>query len=156
MRLIGPNCLGLISPANRVVLTSSPALDIDRLIVGEIGLVSQSGALMATIFDRANDLGIGFAHCVSVGNQADLEAGDFIEYYIEDERTRDLQLHRGDQGPGARGRAGRAGAGGGQALADGQGRAAPPPGSAPPSRTRPAWPGVTPSSRRSRATTASC
>src|SRR5262249_37146471 len=46
MRLLGPNCLGLISPANGVVLTSSPALDVDRTIVGAIGLVSQSGALM--------------------------------------------------------------------------------------------------------------
>ncbi|MFN8517320.1 MAG: acetate--CoA ligase family protein [Chloroflexia bacterium] len=88
MRLIGPNCLGLISPVNQAVLTTSPALDIDRLRVGQIGFTSQSGALMATIFDRANDLGIGFSHCVSVGNQADLAAEDFVDYFITDPRTR--------------------------------------------------------------------
>jgi acetyl-CoA synthetase (ADP-forming) len=87
MRLIGPNCLGIISPANRVVLCSSPALDIDSLPVGPIGFISQSGALMATIFDRALEMGVGFSHCVSVGNQADLELCDFVEYLIEDPRT---------------------------------------------------------------------
>jgi len=87
MRLIGPNCLGVISPANHVVLCSSPALDVDSLPVGRIGLVSQSGALMATIFDRAQAVGVGFSHCVSVGNQADLEMADFVEYLIEDART---------------------------------------------------------------------
>lgn len=88
MRLIGPNCLGIISPANRVVLCSSPALDVETLPVGPIGFVSQSGALMATIFDRALEMGVGFSHCVSVGNQADLELCDFVEYLIEDPRTR--------------------------------------------------------------------
>lgn len=87
MRLIGPNCLGVISPANRVVLCSSPALDVERLIESPIGFVSQSGALMATIFDRAHGQGIGFSHCVSVGNQADLELCDFVEYLIDDDRT---------------------------------------------------------------------
>ena len=88
MRLIGPNCLGVISPANRVVLCSSPALEIDELRVDPIGFVSQSGALMATLFDRAASRGIGFTHCVSVGNQADLEICDFVEYFLEDSRTR--------------------------------------------------------------------
>src|SRR3990170_5544425 len=86
MRLLGPNCLGVISPANNVVLCSSPALEIDRLIESPIGLVSQSGALMATLFDASYDLGIGFSHCVSVGNQADLELSDFLEFLVEDAR----------------------------------------------------------------------
>jgi acyl-CoA synthetase (NDP forming) len=87
MRLIGPNCLGMISPANRVVLCSSPALEPEALPVSPIGFVSQSGALMATVFDRARDRGIGFTHCISVGNQADLELCDFVEYFLDDERT---------------------------------------------------------------------
>jgi acetyl-CoA synthetase (ADP-forming) len=87
MRLIGPNCLGMISPANRVALCSSPALEIDKLPVDPIGFASQSGALMATLFDRAASRGIGFTHCISVGNQADLEVCDFAEYFIEDSRT---------------------------------------------------------------------
>ncbi len=87
MRLIGPNCLGVISPANRVILCSSPALDVDTLPVGRIGFVSQSGALMATIFDRAMAVGVGFSHCISVGNQADLELADFVDYLIDDPHT---------------------------------------------------------------------
>jgi acyl-CoA synthetase (NDP forming) len=87
MRLMGPNCLGLISPANRVVLCSSPALDVEALIEAPIGFISQSGALMGTLFDRAHGMGIGFSHCVSVGNQADLEANDFVEFLIEDDHT---------------------------------------------------------------------
>ena len=87
MRLIGPNCLGIISPANKLVLCSSPALDVDALIEAPIGMVSQSGALMATLFDRAWDRGIGFSHCISVGNQADLELCDFVEFMIDDPRT---------------------------------------------------------------------
>lgn len=87
MRLIGPNCLGVISPANRVVLCSSPALEVDALGSDPIGFASQSGALMATVFDRAGARGIGFSHCISVGNQADLEICDFAEYFLEDART---------------------------------------------------------------------
>ncbi len=88
MRLIGPNCLGLISPANQLVLCSSPALDTDVLPVGSIGFASQSGAMMATVFDRARGRGVGFSHCVSVGNQADLELCDFVEYFLDDDRTK--------------------------------------------------------------------
>jgi len=87
MRLIGPNCLGLISPANKLVLCSSPAVNVPNLIEAPIGFISQSGALMGTLFDRSYGMGIGFSHCVSVGNQADLELCDFIEFLIEDERT---------------------------------------------------------------------
>ena len=87
MRLIGPNCLGVISPANHVVLCSSPALEVDTLRVDPIGFASQSGALMATVFDRAGSRGIGFSHCISVGNQADLEICDFVQYFLEDTRT---------------------------------------------------------------------
>lgn len=87
MRLIGPNCLGLISPANKLVLCSSPALNVDHLIEAPIGFITQSGALMGTLFDRSHGMGIGFSHCVSVGNQADLELTDFIEFLIEDDKT---------------------------------------------------------------------
>ncbi|WP_298012351.1 acetate--CoA ligase family protein [uncultured Castellaniella sp.] len=88
MRLIGPNCLGLVSPANRLVMCSSPAMDVDRLIESPIGFISQSGALMATLFDRMHAQGVGFSHCISVGNQADLELCDFVEMLIHDPRTR--------------------------------------------------------------------
>ncbi|MGB6008209.1 acetate--CoA ligase family protein [Castellaniella sp.] len=88
MRLIGPNCLGLVSPANQLVMCSSPAMNVDQLIESPIGFISQSGALMATLFDRMHAQGVGFSHCISVGNQADLELCDFVEMLIHDARTR--------------------------------------------------------------------
>lgn len=87
MRLIGPNCLGIISPASRLTLCASPALFVDSLPRGPIGMVSQSGALMATIFDRAQTRGIGFSHCFSIGNQADLDLADFLDFLVEDADT---------------------------------------------------------------------
>ncbi len=88
MRIIGPNCLGLISPANNLVLCASPALFVPQLPQGALGLVSQSGAVMATIFDRAMARGVGFSHCFSIGNQADMELCDFVDFLIADPRTR--------------------------------------------------------------------
>jgi len=87
MRLIGPNCLGFINPHLNLPLTASIALATDPMPRGPIGLVSQSGSLMASVISHAQDLGTGFSVCVTVGNQADLEICDFIEYLIEDPRT---------------------------------------------------------------------
>lgn len=87
MRIIGPNCMGFINPAHHLTLCSSVVLDAERLLVGKIGLASQSGALMVSMFDRAYGDGIGFSACVSMGNQSDLELCDFIEYMIDDPAT---------------------------------------------------------------------
>ena len=87
MRLLGPNCLGLISPANHLVLCASPALYVDRLPRGRIGMISQSGALMTTLFDRAQTRGVGFSHCFSIGNQADLDLCDFLDFLADDAAT---------------------------------------------------------------------
>ena len=87
LRIIGPNCMGLINPGWHLALCSSVVLDTDRLLTGRIGLVSQSGALMASLYDRAAGEAIGFSACVSLGNQSDLEICDFIEYFIDDPAT---------------------------------------------------------------------
>lgn len=87
MRLIGPNCLGVISAERGVVLCSSPILNRDSLPKHPIGFVSQSGALMTTLFDRAWTMGFGFTHGFSVGNQADLEICDFIDFLVDDQAT---------------------------------------------------------------------
>ena len=87
MRIVGPNCMGLINPLAQLALCSSIVLDTERLLTGRIGLVSQSGALMVSLFDRAAGEGIGFSACISLGNQSDLEICDFIEYFAEDPGT---------------------------------------------------------------------
>ena len=93
MRIVGPNCMGLIVPHHRMALCSSVVLDTDTLRDGSISLVSQSGALMVSIFDRASSDGIGFRTCVSLGNQSDLELCDFIEYLVGDAGTKAICLY---------------------------------------------------------------
>ncbi|MCK6449432.1 MAG: acetate--CoA ligase family protein [Alphaproteobacteria bacterium] len=93
MRIVGPNCMGLISPFAKMALTSSLVLEIDRIQTGHVGLVSQSGALMVSIFNRAHDAGIGFSLCVSLGNQSDLEICDFIDYLVGDDRTKAICVY---------------------------------------------------------------
>ncbi|HEV2546762.1 MAG TPA: acetate--CoA ligase family protein [Stellaceae bacterium] len=93
MRLVGPNCLGLINLRNGMALTSARVLDVEKIIPGHIGLVSQSGALMLSVYNRAHDQGIGFSQLVSVGNQADLEVCDFFEHMIADPMTKAICLH---------------------------------------------------------------
>jgi len=88
MRVLGPNCLGVILPHHDIAVTSSFAV-VGRpsLAKGAIGLVSQSGALMAAMYGVAESIGAGFSACISVGNQADLELCDFVERLLEDDRT---------------------------------------------------------------------
>jgi len=94
MRLVGPNCLGLINAHHHAALSPSLALGtMTHLPAGRIGLVSQSGALMGSLLIRGFDIGAGFSTCVSVGNQADLELCDFFEYLIDDSATRVIGLY---------------------------------------------------------------
>lgn len=87
MRLIGPNCIGIISPENEFVLCPTPVLLERPALRGKIGLVSQSGAIMGTMVDRATSSNIGFSHCISVGNQADLDLCDFVDFLLDDAAT---------------------------------------------------------------------
>jgi acetyl-CoA synthetase (ADP-forming) len=92
-RLVGPNCMGLIVPHHKLALCSSVVLDTDRLADGVIGLVSQSGALMVSIFDRAAADGIGFRYGVSLGNQVDLEICDFLDHMVAEPQTEALCVY---------------------------------------------------------------
>jgi acetyl-CoA synthetase (ADP-forming) len=93
MRLVGPNCLGLINLRNGMALTSARVLDVEKIIPGHIGLLSQSGALMLSVYNRAHDQGIGFSQLVSAGNQADLDICDFFEHMIDDPASTVICLH---------------------------------------------------------------
>ncbi len=93
MRIVGPNCMGFLNPAWNLALCSSVVLDVEKFLIGHVGFISQSGALMVSIFDRAYGDGIGFSACVSLGNQSDLEICDFLDYMIEDPETRAICLY---------------------------------------------------------------
>lgn len=83
MRFIGPNCLGLIAPGQRL----NASFGGDLPASGSIGYLSQSGALLAAILDKANASGIGFSKLVSIGNKADVDELDLIVAMGEDPET---------------------------------------------------------------------
>jgi acyl-CoA synthetase (NDP forming) len=87
MRICGPNSAGLVNVLEHVALTPVVALELDQLTPGRIGFVSQSGGLMGSLLTRAEARGIGFSYLVSTGNEADLDASDYIEFMLEDSHT---------------------------------------------------------------------
>lgn len=88
MRLVGPNCMGMIVPAARMALSSTPTLRYsDRMPEGRVAFISQSGAMMGTAYLQAYDHGVGLSGMVSIGNQADLELCDFLEGFIDHDGT---------------------------------------------------------------------
>jgi len=89
MRVIGPNCLGIIVPG--INLNASFAAGMPR--PGNIAFISQSGALCTSVLDWAMEGKIGFSQFVSIGNSIDVEFGDLIDYFGEDEHTKCIILY---------------------------------------------------------------
>jgi acetyltransferase len=89
MRILGPNCLGIIAPGRR--LNASFAADMPA--AGQIAFLSQSGALCTSVLDWAIEEKIGFSALVSVGNVLDVDFADLIDYFGEDERTKSIILY---------------------------------------------------------------
>ncbi len=89
MSICGPNCIGIINFNNRIALSFSQLLEIDNLIPGNIGFISQSGALGGSLVNRAMDNNIGLSYFISSGNEADLEVSDYIKHLVlHDENTK--------------------------------------------------------------------
>jgi acetyltransferase len=89
MRILGPNCLGLISPANKLNISFASAMPKS----GNIAFISQSGALCTSVLDWALEGKIGFSHVISIGNSMDVDFGDLIDYLGEDETTKSIILY---------------------------------------------------------------
>ena len=91
MRLVGPNCSG--------VLNTSPAVSLNASVIptlplpGKIGFLSQSGSLGAAILDLARAQGTGFSSFVSSGNNADISGTDLIQYWEADPETNLVMLY---------------------------------------------------------------
>ncbi len=84
IRVIGPNCLGVIVPGNKLNASFGGELPA----TGTIGYLSQSGALLAAILDMANAHGVGFSKLISIGNKADINELDVIKALAGDTETR--------------------------------------------------------------------
>jgi acetyl coenzyme A synthetase (ADP forming)-like protein len=91
MRLIGPNCLGVVNTDPDVRLDASFAPTAPP--AGGVGLLSQSGGVGIALLEQARALGVGLSAFVSVGNKADLSGNDFLEWCEQDERTRAILLY---------------------------------------------------------------
>ena len=91
MRLIGPNCMGIVNAHPEVRLNGQFASY--RPNPGKIGVLSQSGALGVVIIEYANRLGLGMSTFVSVGNKADISSNDLIQYWEDDENTNLILLY---------------------------------------------------------------
>jgi acyl-CoA synthetase (NDP forming) len=90
IRILGPNCQGVVNLHNKVITAFSGALEIEPLLPGGTGFVTQSGALGYSIFNLAQEAGVGFSYVASTGNEVDLHTLDFLEYMVEDENTKVL------------------------------------------------------------------
>jgi acetyltransferase len=89
MRLIGPNCLGVMMPG--VALNASFSAHMPS--AGNLALISQSGAIAAGMVDWAAQRGVGFSGIVSIGNQLDVDIADLLDYFALDSKTRAILLY---------------------------------------------------------------
>lgn len=89
LRILGPNCVGLIVPRSRLNASFAHA----GATPGRIAFVTQSGALATAVLDYANSAGIGFSTFMSLGNCADVDFGDALDYLCGDPDTEAILLY---------------------------------------------------------------
>src|SRR6202140_3987734 len=89
MRLIGPNCLGIMMPG--AALNASFAAHMPS--AGNLALISQSGAIAAGMVDWAAQRGVGFSGIVSIGDQLDVDIADLLDYFALDGKTHAILLY---------------------------------------------------------------
>ena len=91
MRCVGPNCLGVVNTLPEVSMDGCFAESLPER--GNIGFVSQSGALGGGILNILKDLNLGFAQFISIGNQADVNAETAMEYWENDDDVQQILLY---------------------------------------------------------------
>src|SRR5215469_8240176 len=89
LRIVGPNCVGVMVPRIGLDATFSHV----AAAPGDIAFVSQSGAMITAMLDWAVPRGIGFSHVVSLGDMADVDFGDMLDYFAADQQTRAILLY---------------------------------------------------------------
>ena len=91
MRMVGPNCMGLINTAPDVRLDASFGATLP--LTGGAAFASQSGALGEVVLSTARAVGLGISQFVSLGNKADVSGNDLLEFWGEDPQTRVILLY---------------------------------------------------------------
>jgi acetyltransferase len=84
LRLVGPNRPGIMVPEHGFNASFAQA----QALSGDLAFVSQSGAVLTSVLDRATARRIGFSHMVSLGGMADVDCGDMLDYLATDRHTR--------------------------------------------------------------------
>ncbi|HET6458321.1 MAG TPA: 4-hydroxybutyrate--CoA ligase [Nitrosopumilaceae archaeon] len=98
LRIIGPNCLGVMNLAPQTMMNSTFLKVTPKS--GEIALVSQSGAICAALVEDASGQGIGFSAVISMGNKVDLNEVDILRMLAEHEQTKVIVMYLEDLGNG--------------------------------------------------------
>jgi len=89
LRVVGPNCLGLMRPALGLNATFARGTPLP----GSLGLISQSGAICTALLDWARPNKVGFSSVVSLGGSTDVDFGEIIDYLVEDAKTEHILLY---------------------------------------------------------------
>ncbi len=89
MRLIGPNCLGVMSPVTGINATFASAMALP----GNVGFISQSGALCTAVLDWSLREHVGFSHFLSIGSMLDVGWGDLIDHLADDPKTKSIVIY---------------------------------------------------------------
>ena len=89
LRLVGPNCLGLMRPTLGLNATFARGTPLP----GSLGLISQSGAICTALLDWARPNKVGFSSVVSLGGSTDVDFGEIIDYLVEDPKTEHILLY---------------------------------------------------------------
>jgi acetyltransferase len=89
MRLVGPNCLGMMMPGVHLNASFSAHMPV----AGNLALISQSGAIAAGMVDWAAQRAVGFSGIVSIGDQLDVDIADLLDYFALDIKTRAILLY---------------------------------------------------------------
>jgi acetyltransferase len=89
LRILGPNCIGMLVPH----LGLNASFSHISAQKGDLAFVSQSGALVTAMLDWADSRGIGFSHFVSLGERADVDFGDMLDFLGSDPKTRSILLY---------------------------------------------------------------
>ncbi len=91
VRLVGPNCLGVINPKSDTRLNASFSARMP--VAGNVSFISQSGALCTAVLDFAADREFGFSKFISIGNKADVDELDLLKYFHQDPNTEVIMIY---------------------------------------------------------------
>ena len=89
LRIVGPNCIGVLSPANKLNASFAHRMPV----AGKTAFVTQSGAMMTAVIDWAVAREIGFSHLVSMGGMCDVDFGDMLDFLAADNATTAVLLY---------------------------------------------------------------